>query len=119
MKFMKQFAIILLISFLGECARELLPLPVPASIYGLVFMLIALMTGIVKTEDVNRAGMFLIETMPMMFIPAAVGIMAAWNVFRPICGPVVITIVVSTILVMGVSGLVTQQMIRWNERKRK
>lgn len=108
MKFMKQFGIILFITFLGEVLKAVIPLPIPASIYGLMLMLIALMTGIVKTEDVKQAGRFLIEVMPMMFIPAAVGIIAAWPVLEPILGSVVIITIVSTVLVMGISGRVTQ-----------
>ena len=46
MKFLKQFSIILFISFLGEILHTLIPLPVPASVYGLVLMLAALVTGI-------------------------------------------------------------------------
>ena len=34
MKYLKQLVIILLFSFLGELLQELLPLPVPAAIYG-------------------------------------------------------------------------------------
>lgn len=118
MKYMKQFAIILFVSFLGECAKELLPFPIPASIYGLVFMLVALMTKIIKLEDVHLAGGFLLEIMPMMFIPAAVGIIASWDVLRPIFVSVVIIVFVSTVLVMGVSGRVTQRVIHWSEKKK-
>ena len=50
MKFIKQFSIILLITFLGELLHILIPLPIPASVYGLVLMLIALRSGLVKVE---------------------------------------------------------------------
>ena len=72
MKFLKQFLWILLISFLGEALRALIPLPIPASVYGLVLMLAALITGVLKVEQVRGAAEFLIEIMPVMFIPAAV-----------------------------------------------
>ena len=52
MKYIRQFAIIVTISFLGEVLKSLLPLPVPASIYGLGLMLAALCTGIIKLESV-------------------------------------------------------------------
>jgi holin-like protein len=119
MKFMKEFVIILVITFLGECAKAIIRLPIPASIYGLIFMLIALATRMIKVEDVKRAGGFLIEIMPMMFIPAAVGIIAAWDELKPICGQIVLIIVVSTILVMVVSGRVTQKVIELSGRKKK
>ena len=50
----------------------MLPLPVPASVYGLVLMLAALMTGIIKVGQVEETADFLIEIMPVMFVPAGV-----------------------------------------------
>lgn len=108
MKYMKEMGSILFITFLGEVLKAVLPLPIPASIYGLMLMLIALMTGILKVDDVKNAGRFLIEIMPMMFIPAAVGIIVVWPTLQPILIPVLVITVVSTIVVMGVSGRVTQ-----------
>ena len=107
---------ILLFSFIGEFFRMVIPLPVPASVYGLVLLLAALLTGIVKLDQVEGAADFLIEIMPVMFIPAAVGLLNAWDVLRPVVVPVVVVTVATT--VMGVTGQVTQRVIRW-ERKRK
>ena len=118
MKYLRQFCIILLISALGEGLHILLPLPVPASVYGLVLMLGALTSGILKLEQVEDAADFLVEIMPVMFIPAAVGLLNAWDVLRPVVVPVVVVTVATTVLVMGVTGQVTQRVIRW-ERKRK
>ena len=118
MKYVRQFWIILLISAMGEALHVLIPLPVPASVYGLVIMLIALGTHIIKLDQVKEAAEFLIEIMPVMFIPAAVGLLNAWDVLRPVVVPVVVVTVVTTVLVMGVTGQVTQRVIRW-ERKRK
>lgn len=59
MKHVRQFAIILVISFLGEILKAVLPLPIPASIYGLVLMLAALMLKIIPLEAVKDAGKFL------------------------------------------------------------
>ena len=75
MKYFRQFFLILAVSFLGEILHMVLPLPVPASIYGLVLMLLALVTGIIKIEQVKDTAVFLIEIMPVMFIPAAVGLL--------------------------------------------
>ena len=71
MKFLRQFMIILLLSFLGEVLKMFIPLPIPASVYGLVLMLLCLVTGILKASQVKEAAFFLIEIMPVMFIPAA------------------------------------------------
>ena len=45
MKYLKQFLIILSISLVGELLKYLLPLPIPASIYGMVILFVALLTG--------------------------------------------------------------------------
>ena len=116
MRYLKQFTIILTISLLGEVLHYIIPLPVPASIYGLLLMLAALLTGVVKRDSVREAGAFLVEIMPVMFIPAAVGLLQAWGVLRPVWLPVAVITVVSTVLVMGVSGLVTQFVVRRDER---
>lgn len=112
MEFLKQFLWILLISFLGEVLRALIPLPIPASVYGLVLMLAALITGVLKVEQVRGAAEFLIEIMPVMFIPAAVGLMTAWDALRPVCVPVLVITAATTVIVMAVTGRVTQAIIR-------
>ncbi len=118
MKYLKQFSIILLISFLGEGLHALIPLPVPASVYGMLLMLLALATGLIPHEAVKDAGHFLIEIMPVMFIPAGVGIMTSLGVLRSVLVPYAVIVVVSTFLVMGVSGLVTQGLLRLEARRK-
>lgn len=119
MKYIRQFLWILLFAFAGEVCRFLIPLPVPASIYGLLLLLAALLSGAVRLESVKEASAFLIEIMPLMFIPAAVGLLDSWGALQGIFWQVMTATVVSTVLVMGVSGLVTQKIIRMEERKRK
>ena len=58
MKHVQQFSIILLISVIGELLKTFLPLPVPASVYGLIIMLVALLTGILKLDQVKGAADF-------------------------------------------------------------
>ena len=95
MKFLRQFMIILLLSFLGEVLKMFIPLPIPASVYGLVLMLVCLMTGVLKTSQVKDAAFFLIEIMPVMFIPAAAGLIDSWKVLQPLLLPIlVITVVI-------------------------
>ena len=117
MRFMKQFGVILAISFLGEVLRYVIPLPIPASIYGLVLMLLALKSGVVKLDQVKETGDFLIEIMPMMFIPAAVGLLVSWDSLKEIWLPVVVITLLTTIIVMAVSGLVTQWIGRFGKTK--
>lgn len=107
MKYVRQFAVIMLITCIGEILKYLIPLPVPASIYGLCLMLFLLVTGIVKLEDVKDVGLFLVEIMPLMFIPAAVGLLESWTMLADILLPVLSITVAVTFLVMIVAGKVT------------
>ena len=117
MQYLKQFGVILAFSLAGEILNRIIPLPIPASIYGIVLLFIALMTGIVKLEHVDKAGTFLIEIMPVMFIPAAVGLVEAWGIISRSAVAFIITTAVSTIIVIACAGLATQAVIRLQRRK--
>ena len=108
MKFLRQFMIILLLSFLGEVLKMFIPLPIPASVYGLVLMLLCLVTGILKTSQVKEAAFFMIEIMPVMFIPAAAGLIDSWKGLQPLLLPILVITVVITIFVMVVTGKIAQ-----------
>lgn len=118
MKYVRQFLLILAISFIGELLKYVLPLPIPASIYGMAILFAGLMTGLIKLEAVKDTGKFLIEIMPLMFIPAGVGLMVSWGRLKPVLVPVCVVTVVTIITVMAVTGRVSQFVIR-RDRKRR
>lgn len=111
MKYLRQFVIIMAVTCAGELLKYFLPLPVPASIYGLIIMLVLLVTGAVKLEHVEQTAVFLIEIMPVMFIPAGVGLITAWPSLKGVAVPVVFITVVTTFFVMTVAGKVTDFII--------
>ena len=117
MKYIKQFILILAISFAGELLKYLLPLPVPASIYGMVLMFLALLTGVINLEHVRETGKFLIEIMPLMFIPAGVGLMSSWSTLKPLLLPVAVITVVTIITVMVASGHTAQFILKREEKR--
>lgn len=119
MKYVKQFLIIIAISFAGEVLKYLLPLPVPASIYGMLILLISLLRGWIKLEAVKDVGKFLVEIMPVMFIPAGVGLMASWGTLKTLIVPVTIITVVSLVTVMAAAGRVSQRIIQRKTRSKK
>lgn len=119
MKYLRQLLIILVFSFIGEVLHAVIPIQMPASIYGLVLLFIALMTGLIKLPQVHETARFLIEIMPLMFIPAGVGLIESWGELKPILLPVILLLIISTVVVMGVSGQVTQQMMHHKKEDRK
>ncbi len=104
-------------AFLGELLHHFIPLPIPASIYGIVLLFLALETKILKVSDIKETSSFLIAIMPLMFLPPAVGVIESWNILRESWFPYVVVTLISTIVVMGVSGRVTQGIIRKGGKK--
>ena len=117
MKYINQVLIILLISFIGELLNYFIPLPIPGSIYGMVLLFILLCTGVVKLHQIREVGNFLIDIMPMLFIPSAVGIMAQFDQLKSIWIEVIVITIVTTVIVMAVTGLTAQAIIRIKKRK--
>ena len=117
MKYVRQFLIILFISFLGELLKHIIPLSIPASIYGMLLLFLALEFKILKVSDIKETSNFLIEIMPLMFVPAGVGLLDSWGALQPIWIQVVVITLISTVVVMGVSGSITQFVIRKGKKK--
>lgn len=112
MNYIKQLLIIIGFSLLGEALAALIPLPVPAAIYGLVLLLIALMTGCLKAEAIADTARFAIGIMPILFVAPAVNILENWGVIAPNIVPIVTIMVLSTFIVFIVSGVVTQLLLK-------
>ena len=115
-KYLFQFARILVFCFLGEILHAVLPLPLPASIYGLILLLLALRLKVIQLEDVKEVGLFLTGIFPLLFVPAAAGVMELWAEMGSMLLPILLSIFPVTVLVLITSGHTTQAMVR---RKQK
>lgn len=118
MKYIYQLIIILLVTFVGELMHYFIPAPIPASIYGLILMLILLCTRVIKLEQIEKTSDFLLEIMPLMFIPGGVGLVTAWADLKPILIPVTVITLVSTVVVMAATGKATE-LVMWIDKRRR
>lgn len=117
MKYLKQLTIILLFSFLGELLNLLLPLPVPASIYGMLLLFLALSFKIIKLEQIEETSEFLLSIMLILFVPAAVGIIDTFFAYKASVLQILLIVIVSTIAVMITTGFVSQIIIKLLNKK--
>ena len=108
MKYLIQFLIIIAFSFMGELLHYCLPLPIPASIYGIVLLFMALELKWIKVKDIRETSSFLI-----------VGLIDSWSAISNAWLQYVVVTIVSTFVVMGVSGVLTQYVIRKGKEKKK
>lgn len=119
MKYMRQFGIILGVTCAGELMKYFIPLPIPGSIYGLLLMFVLLLTKVIKVENVKDVGEFLIEIMPLMFIPAGVGLMASWGELQGFLVPLLVITVSTTFIVIFITGKVTDFMMDRKEKNKQ
>ena len=96
----------------GEALQRLLPLPIPASVYGLVLLFAALCAGLVKLEQVKTAGNFLSSLLPLLFVSPTVGIVENWALIRPQLLPIALLLAASTVVTFGISGGISQKLMR-------
>ncbi len=94
--------------FFGRDPSVVLPLPVPASVYGLVLLLAALNFKLVKLDDVKEVGTYLTGIFPLLFVPAAAGVMELWAEMGQLLLPILVAIIPVTVLVMVSAGKTTQ-----------
>ena len=117
MNYVKQFCIILAFSFTGEVLNRLIPLPVPASIYGLVLLFLALEFKILKVEHIKEVSKFLLGIMSIFFVPSSVGFINALPLMKKYGIQFALIGIVSTFIVFGVTGRITQQLMKIRNRK--
>lgn len=101
-KYIFQFARITAFCLAGEVLAAVLPLPIPASVYGLLLLAAALKFGVLKLDQVRETGLFLTGIFPLLFVPAAAGVMELGSQLMNLLLPAVLAIVPITALVMPV-----------------
>lgn len=116
MQYLYQFLIIIGFTFLSELLTALIPLPIPAAVYGLVLVFLALQLKLLKRKHLQPGGSWLISIMGILFVAPTVNIMGSWDQIVPKLLPIAVIVVTTTVLVFGVAGLVTRLFTRKEER---
>lgn len=119
MKYLKQVSILFAFTFISEILNRIIPLPIPASIYGLVFLFLCLEFKIIKIDQIKDTADFLLAILPIMFVPSSVGFIKALPLMKKYGIQFLIIGVSTTFLVMIVSGLITQLILRIKKRFNK
>ena len=119
MRYVIQLFIIICFSFLGEILHKVLPFPIPASIYGIVLLFLALELKILKVDQIREVSTTLIISMPVMFVPPAVGLISSWENIKDNWAEYLLITFASTFVVMAIAGWSTQWIILWRRNKRK
>ena len=111
MRHLKQFSVILLFTLLGEALHALIPLPIPAAIYGLVLLFLALLLRILRPEIIRETGTFCIGLLPLLFVAPLVGLAESFDLIRDDLAAILVVLVIGLLVTFGVSGLVAQALL--------
>lgn len=112
MKYLSQFLIILGFTLTGEALQRIIPLPIPASVYGLALLFASLCLKVVKVDQVKQTGTFLTSILPILFVSPAVGIVDDWSLIRNDLLPILLLLIGSTIVTFGISGQLAQRLLK-------
>ena len=96
--------------FLGAALKEVIPLPIPASMFGLFLLFLALFFKIIKLEWVEKGANWLLAELLLFFIPSAVGIVNYDEILSLQGAEIVGLIGISTIIVMGMTAVTAEKM---------
>ncbi len=119
MKYVSQYLIIVAIGFVSELLNTLIPAPIPTCIYGIVILFFLLFTKILKLGDIKDSARFLVDIQPVMFVPAGVGLMVIWGQVSDSIVKYIAASAVSCIIVMCVTGKITQLVIKMTGKKKE
>lgn len=108
MKFFRESILLLSIYFAGKIISNLLNLPVPGSIIGMILLFVLLTSHIVKVEKVENLANFFLDHLAFFFIPASVGLMTSFVSLKGSIFKIILLCILTTIIVIAVTGITVQ-----------
>ena len=108
MKILKELAIIVGILFIAHITQYITKIPIPATVLGMIILLICLLTGIVKLGQIESVSQFFLDHLTFLFIPGGVGLIASLDLIKEQWLPILAVIILTTALVMAATGLTVQ-----------
>lgn len=108
MKILRQLGIVLLILSIGQIIQAKFNLFIPGTILGMMILLVLLLAKVIKLKWIEGITNVLLDHLSIFFVPANIGIMVYFSQIKDIWGKILIIVIISTIVVMGVTGAVVK-----------
>lgn len=118
MKIFREAIIILGIYLIGELISKFLSLPIPGNILGMIILLLLLCTNIIKVEKVETISDFFLGHLAFFFIPAGVALLTSFDSIKNSLLIILILCIITTAIVLVITGLVVQFIINFQNRRR-
>ena len=104
----RQLAILFGCLALGELLIYLTHIPLPSSIIGMLLLTLLLKLKVIRLEWVRSISDFLVGNIGFFFVPPGVAIMLYFDIIKAQFVPIVVASIISTVLVLAVTGWVHQ-----------
>lgn len=109
-KIILQIGLLGVMYMIGSAIQQYFQLFVPGSVIGLLLLFLLLTTGVFKTKWIESGAQFMMRHIVIFFIPAIVGVIVYYKIFSGKGSLLIVTTLLSTILVMGVSGVLSERL---------
>jgi len=119
LKTLRQLSIVLLILSVGQILQTKFNLFIPGTILGMMILLILLLTKVIKLKWIENITNVLLDHISIFFVPANVGVMVYLSQIKDVWAQILFIAIISTVVVMGVTGAVVQLVDRLMARSRK
>lgn len=117
MKILAQIGIVFGVCWLSQCIEHILPFSFPASVIGLILLLILLLLKAVKVEHIREKSDFLLGNLPFFFLPAVVSIMNYADMIWENAAAFITICTVSMVLTYGATVWAVKLTMRWMSRR--
>lgn len=119
MKLLREATIIIGLYFIGDFISKTIITFIPGNIIGMLILLLLLSLKVIKLEAIENVAKFLLDNLAFFFIPAGVGLLTAVDVLKGNAIKIVLVCIISTFIVMGVTGITVQGLINRRNKKLK
>ncbi|WP_138207520.1 CidA/LrgA family protein [Haloimpatiens lingqiaonensis] len=116
MKILRQICIILFINFIGEIIHLALRTSIPGNVIGMILLLVLLCTGLMKLELIEEISDFFLKNLAFFFLPAGVGLISCMSLLSGNWGTILLICLLSTIVVIVVTGFTIQILKKTSEK---
>lgn len=117
MEYFKEFTLLCVCLFLGVITRTLINFPIPETVYGMIYLLIALKLNIIKVDQIEKTCNGILHNLALLFVPVGAGIMTNYDILRGNFLKWIILIIIGTSITMAVTGIVVQQLQNQKNKK--
>ena len=112
MKIFRQLVIVVLIAFSGEIINHFFKTPIPGNVLAMILLLALLTTGLIKIKMIDRVAEFMLNHLALFFIPPGVSLIQNLDQLKEDWFAILTIVVASTIIIMAVTGLTIQFIMR-------